>query len=364
MTDNAPVTAEIRKIAENFQMRLTANHTAEPGKIWWASIQFPDVLGQVLAERERLALRNLAEAIKKVCPEVIPQIVAAAHPEDEFIAFLRGAELESAGTAECHADSDGDCNWRQCPQLRDGEPRKSGRDCPLNVESDEESAGTEITQLAEERASLLTALRIIVEDKPGAALNAVQEDYKDLVELIGRERAKRGELLARAQWVAEGVGTGTFGNKRAAAAIGKMDPSASQAFDAILVKIAESAFQQGVVWKASCVSAGYPPIPAKPSIDEVLKIAGSPATGAFDAMREELASLRLNLNSVIAHERVTFDAMQHREQKLRELLEIWERRAKNYAASAFASQEIAETLKAMSDEFRVALAESAKETTK
>lgn len=31
----------------------------------------------------------------------------------------------------CHADSDGDCYWEYCPQLRDGEPTRSGRSCPL-----------------------------------------------------------------------------------------------------------------------------------------------------------------------------------------------------------------------------------------
>lgn len=36
-----------------------------------------------------------------------------------------------AGT-HCHADSDGACDWKECPQLRDGEPGKSGRHCPLD----------------------------------------------------------------------------------------------------------------------------------------------------------------------------------------------------------------------------------------
>lgn len=31
----------------------------------------------------------------------------------------------------CHSDSDGDCDWPDCPQLRDGEPEKTGRSCPL-----------------------------------------------------------------------------------------------------------------------------------------------------------------------------------------------------------------------------------------
>lgn len=33
--------------------------------------------------------------------------------------------------AQCHAGTDGDCYWPKCPQLKDGEPRKSGRSCPL-----------------------------------------------------------------------------------------------------------------------------------------------------------------------------------------------------------------------------------------
>lgn len=32
----------------------------------------------------------------------------------------------------CHADMDGECSWPGCPQLRDGEPMKSGRHCPLD----------------------------------------------------------------------------------------------------------------------------------------------------------------------------------------------------------------------------------------
>jgi hypothetical protein len=42
----------------------------------------------------------------------------------------------------CHAasrNSDGDCMWRECPQLKDGEPAKTGRHCPLDKHEDEES---------------------------------------------------------------------------------------------------------------------------------------------------------------------------------------------------------------------------------
>lgn len=33
----------------------------------------------------------------------------------------------------CQADGDGYCEWLDCPQIRDGEPRKTGRHCPLDA---------------------------------------------------------------------------------------------------------------------------------------------------------------------------------------------------------------------------------------
>ena len=33
----------------------------------------------------------------------------------------------------CHADKDGDCSWRKCPQMRDNEPFATGRHCPLDA---------------------------------------------------------------------------------------------------------------------------------------------------------------------------------------------------------------------------------------
>lgn len=46
--------------------------------------------------------------------------------------------LKQAGTvnAYCHADRDGDCSWQHCPQLRDDEPNKSGRHCPIDNRED------------------------------------------------------------------------------------------------------------------------------------------------------------------------------------------------------------------------------------
>lgn len=38
---------------------------------------------------------------------------------------------------DCHAARDGECIWSDCPQLRDDEPRKSGRHCPLDKGEEE-----------------------------------------------------------------------------------------------------------------------------------------------------------------------------------------------------------------------------------
>lgn len=42
-----------------------------------------------------------------------------------------------ASLNRCAADRDGDCDHSHCPQLRDNEPAKSGRHCPLDTQDDE-----------------------------------------------------------------------------------------------------------------------------------------------------------------------------------------------------------------------------------
>lgn len=36
----------------------------------------------------------------------------------------------------CQSAQDGECFWKECPQLRDGEPERSGRHCPLDIRDD------------------------------------------------------------------------------------------------------------------------------------------------------------------------------------------------------------------------------------
>lgn len=39
----------------------------------------------------------------------------------------------------CHANKDGDCVHTACPQARDGEPKATGRHCPLDVDDTSDS---------------------------------------------------------------------------------------------------------------------------------------------------------------------------------------------------------------------------------
>ena len=57
--------------------------------------------------------------------------------ESRQIVAARLQHLERPLNGRCAADRDGDCSHSQCPQLRDGEPVKSGRHCPLDVQEED-----------------------------------------------------------------------------------------------------------------------------------------------------------------------------------------------------------------------------------
>ncbi len=42
-------------------------------------------------------------------------------------------------SVHCHSDRDGDCVHKDCPQLKDGEPKLTGRHCPLDSLNMDES---------------------------------------------------------------------------------------------------------------------------------------------------------------------------------------------------------------------------------
>lgn len=55
----------------------------------------------------------------------------------EIDRLLRRDARDAADVSYCRAARDGECNWRHCPQARDGEPVATGRHCPLDTMEDE-----------------------------------------------------------------------------------------------------------------------------------------------------------------------------------------------------------------------------------
>lgn len=72
---------------------------------------------------------GLTLACVGVGPEVDRHLESAA-VERLAVAASRAANPERVNF--CRAHKDGECGWDGCPQLREGEPARSGRHCPLD----------------------------------------------------------------------------------------------------------------------------------------------------------------------------------------------------------------------------------------
>jgi len=94
-------------------------------------------------EREEMARRITAalnltrylsvNAIEHMMPLAPPSVLRRLREAGDRRAAGEGA----APLTRCAAGRDGECGHAQCPQLRDAEPAKSGRHCPLDSGSDE-----------------------------------------------------------------------------------------------------------------------------------------------------------------------------------------------------------------------------------
>lgn len=60
-----------------------------------------------------------------------PALASDGTPKPRF-------SLSQHRMTRCQSDDDGDCDWEGCPQLRDNEPTRSGRHCPLDKHEDDE----------------------------------------------------------------------------------------------------------------------------------------------------------------------------------------------------------------------------------
>jgi hypothetical protein len=84
----------------------------------------PTVRREPIERRETLKLQSIAPNQVRKWGEAALQ----PHP-------LKGSATDILKS--CKADRDGDCYHAACPQLRDGEPNKSRRHCPLDQSRDD-----------------------------------------------------------------------------------------------------------------------------------------------------------------------------------------------------------------------------------
>lgn len=73
----------------------------------------------------------------RFCMEMIGKDLCHEHANEYLSALPKGWTMKFE-PEYCHADTDGECYWGECPQTRDGEPMKTGRHCPLDIRGDDE----------------------------------------------------------------------------------------------------------------------------------------------------------------------------------------------------------------------------------
>lgn len=95
-------------------------------------------------ERDQARREALEEAILRLesRAELFPHQSLASIETRRCIGHIRDMIDKEQTTAvvrpltSCAAHRDGECSHPNCPQIRDGEPRKSGRHCPLDTGED------------------------------------------------------------------------------------------------------------------------------------------------------------------------------------------------------------------------------------
>lgn len=73
------------------------------------------------------------ETIERWGGNLAKRITQRHSTRDEFVSIPEAYARAKAQVDACHAGTDGDCVWEQCPQLRDDEPIATGRRCPRDT---------------------------------------------------------------------------------------------------------------------------------------------------------------------------------------------------------------------------------------
>lgn len=114
--------------------RYAWDATQEAWTVWRAAIAHavppghqvvPDVPTQVMCQEGQWKAREWPKFPLRIVP--IYQAMISAAPGHLLV---NPAPAQLTG---CAAGKDGDCAHSQCPQLRDGEPKATGRHCPLDA---------------------------------------------------------------------------------------------------------------------------------------------------------------------------------------------------------------------------------------
>lgn len=78
---------------------------------------------------EHLAVTGQIERLRRQTHQAFDRLRAV---ERDIRAWARHIPPTAEELSHCHAGRDGACGWVHCPQIRDGEPKRSGRHCPLD----------------------------------------------------------------------------------------------------------------------------------------------------------------------------------------------------------------------------------------
>lgn len=82
---------------------------------------------------ELSAIDRAVQALRKERGRLMSEVAAI----DKAINAIDAVNQRPAvNLLRCHGDSDGECSWEHCPQIRDNEPKASGRHCPIDVRED------------------------------------------------------------------------------------------------------------------------------------------------------------------------------------------------------------------------------------
>lgn len=94
---------------------------------------------------EAAQLREEVTRLTRACEQEFASVQQLSDDNARLRDVLRAVEADKERRdwlektrSWCHAGRDGDCGWKDCPQIRDGEPHKTGRHCPLDTGGDDE----------------------------------------------------------------------------------------------------------------------------------------------------------------------------------------------------------------------------------